>query len=68
MHTPVAVTITTDEKLHLQHTIVQANYNNPDINAKPFGRQRMYPVIDIPLSSPSPKKTQREANFLSRKD
>lgn len=28
----------------------------------------MYPVIDIPPSSPSLKRTQREANFLSRKD
>lgn len=28
----------------------------------------MYPVIDIPPSSPSLKRTQREANFLSRKE
>lgn len=28
----------------------------------------MYPVIDIPPSSPSLKRTQREANFLSRSD
>lgn len=27
----------------------------------------MYPVIDIHPSSPSLKRTQREANFLSRK-
>ena len=29
--------------------------------------KEMYPVIDIPPSSPSLKRTQREANFLSRK-
>lgn len=29
-------------------------------------KKRMYPVFDIPLPSPSLKKTQRETNFLSR--
>lgn len=28
--------------------------------------EEMYPIIDIPPSSPSLKRTQREANFLSR--
>lgn len=30
--------------------------------------ERMYPVFDIPLPSPSLKRTQRETNFLSGKN